>query len=348
MIEDHKADAFNPPKSHNTAVNFFLNGFSNWDAKHFLHIAQHGYIFEQSGAFFPLYPYTIHLLAKLNGDYLLSGFVLNFLFFIISTIFLYKLTLIVFQHNQIGLFTAWCFVLNPANIFFSSCYTESLYSMLTFMGLYFVFSGSQLFASLAFFLSGLTRSNGLLNFGYIAFITIRAFFKSDLGKKTFCITVIKLSFHLAIISSAYVAFQLYLFKKFCLSDEKSFIDKNLYSYARENGFKIFYDLPKSDWCFKRLPFSYSYIQSVYWKVGLFRYWHWKQIPNFLMALPTIWLSIKSICGFASKMDSGNFYNILGLNDKSCKINFHPFVIHLGFLLLSSVFFMHVQVVFFLI
>lgn len=345
MIEDHKADAFDPPKSSNAAVDFFLNGFSNWDAKHFLHIAQHGYIFEQSGAFFPLYPYTIYQLTKLTGNYLFSGFILNFFFFIISTIYLYKLTLIVFQQTQIGVFTAWFFVLNPANIFFSSCYTESLYSMLTFMGLYFTFSGSQLFALTAFFLSGLTRSNGLLNFGYIAFVIIRSFFKSDQSKKIYCITTIKLLLNLAIISSAYVVFQLYLFKIFCQSDNKSFIEKNLYSYARENGFKIFSDLPKSDWCFKTIPFSYSYIQSVYWKVGFLKYWHWKQIPNFVLASPTIWLSIKSICGFVNQMDSERFYNLFGLMDKSCKINFHPFVIHLGFLLLSSIFFMHVQVIF---
>ncbi|RNA33812.1 GPI mannosyltransferase 2 [Brachionus plicatilis] len=133
----------------------------------------------------------------------------------------------------------------------------------------------EYFGLIAFFLSALTRSNGLLNFGYLAFANVRNFLNSERSMKGFFCTTIKLAVQFGIIIS------------------KGLIEENLYSYARENGFKIFYDMPKSDWCFKTLPFSYSYIQSVYWKVGFLQYWHWKQIPNFVLAAPVVWLCVST-------------------------------------------------------
>ena len=34
-----------------------------------------------------------------------------------------------------------------------------------------------------------------------------------------------------------------------------------------------------------MGFSYGYIQSKYWGVGLFKYWQLQQLPNFLLAAP---------------------------------------------------------------
>jgi phosphatidylinositol glycan class V len=40
------------------------------------------------------------------------------------------------------------------------------------------------------------------------------------------------------------------------------------------------------------PFSlYRYIQDKHWNVGLFRYYQWKQIPNFALAAPVLVLSL---------------------------------------------------------
>lgn len=40
----------------------FLQAFASWDGVHFLHIAQNGYSYEHSHAFFPLYPLAVRSL----------------------------------------------------------------------------------------------------------------------------------------------------------------------------------------------------------------------------------------------------------------------------------------------
>ena len=41
------------------------------------------------------------------------------------------------------------------------------------------------------------------------------------------------------------------------------------------------------WCQQRIPLIYSHVQAKYWNVGLFRYWTVSQIPNFVLAAPSL-------------------------------------------------------------
>lgn len=156
------------------------------------------------------------------------------------------------------------------------------------------------------------------------------------------------------INSAFILYQYFIYLIFCQSNKFSELDKELINFARQNKIKIFYDTPKSAWCFFKLPFSYTFIQSEYWKVGFLNYWHFKQIPNFLLALPILCLSIFSLKTYFSSLNSANLYQFFGLIEKEDKKisdltknkNLFPFALHLIFLLGSSLFFMHVQVKFF--
>lgn len=45
------------------------------------------------------------------------------------------------------------------------------------------------------------------------------------------------------------------------------------------------------WCHDRLPLVYTFVQSEYWNVGLFRYWTPQQLPNIILAVPVLLLLI---------------------------------------------------------
>ena len=51
----------------------------------------------------------------------------------------------------------------------------------------------------------------------------------------------------------------------------------------------------SEWCNDQIPLPYSYVQDHYWKVGLFRYFELKQVPNFILATPILYL-LATHCG----------------------------------------------------
>jgi phosphatidylinositol glycan class V len=65
-------------------------------------------------------------------------------------------------------------------------------------------------------------------------------------------------------------YQYYAYKKFCSIDSTA---KPVESV--------------SNWCFKSIPLSYTYVQHKYWNVGFLKYYQFKQLPNFLLALPII-------------------------------------------------------------
>ena len=82
------------------------------------------------------------------------------------------------------------------------------------------------------------------------------------------------------------------------------------------------------------------------------YWTWRQIPNFLLASPIVAVSFYSLGVYFKSMPSQNLFNLFGiLNIKNGTIKgsfeknskLYPFAVHMIFLLISGIFFMHVQV-----
>ncbi|CAI5461302.1 unnamed protein product [Closterium sp. Yama58-4] len=56
------------------------------------------------------------------------------------------------------------------------------------------------------------------------------------------------------------------------------------------------DVPS--WCMDSIPYIYGYVQRKYWDVGFLRYFQLKQLPNFLLASPTLLLSLSAVLSFA--------------------------------------------------
>jgi len=67
-----------------------------------------------------------------------------------------------------------------------------------------------------------------------------------------------------------------------------------------NGYRVYCKDMGSPYCFSYFPSIYNYVQDKYWNVGLFRYWELKQVPNFLLAFPMVYISVRGIFGYVRR------------------------------------------------
>lgn len=69
-------------------------------------------------------------------------------------------------------------------------YSESLYALFSFGGLYYLVTGGNTIAVVSFALSGWARSNGVLNAGYFCFQTMHRAYDALFLKKRACVSFI--------------------------------------------------------------------------------------------------------------------------------------------------------------
>lgn len=382
-------------------VKYLFGGLLRWDAQYFIHIALYGYTYENCLAFFPLYPMSIKVLAAclhypLEGfishysTFVLSSVVVNFIIFILSASVLHKLSLQVLRSEQLAYKAAILYCVNPASIFFVAPYSETLFACLTFCGMLKCGNGStnnfSVGCGLPFGLGAIQRSNGILNLGFIFHEKLKHFFKfvmPDIMAKARhldsfllapllliapVIYLISLIGEILLSVTPFVMFQGYGYYKFCMVPDHN-LPEFIVSYAEINGLR----LPgtaslkpvmdhKEHWCNSSVPLAYSYIQDHYWNVGFLRYYQWKQIPNFLLAMPVVWVILTHAYRFAKQ--HLRLCCTLGLwEDLSCtdtkvieklrvqmkqnKIKFAPgmfvYVVHVVFLTIFCILCIHVQV-----
>lgn len=341
MIPDHQAqDVFLSPSLQDEdnsgtgrAVTNFIGGFLRWDAQYFLHIYRYGYTHENTLAFFPLYPYIVWLLTKTvpghsNTLFLVFGILFNNVIFIFTASVLFDLTLRLHGNVEMAYNSAVLFCFNPASIFFSAPYTESLFAFTTFYGMYHILQENIWKSSLFFGLSVLNRSNGLLNVGFLLY----SFIQSTMRKrKIFYIYLVGFCF----IIVCFISFKIYGYYTFCTLQMPT-LKPEVINYASKNNLTIPNNHSIPQWCGKRLP--YSYVQEKYWNnMGFLSYFQFKQIPNFLLASPCIYLLLKHGLEYFNK----NNIIYLGLRNQD-KPDF-VYVVHSTFLTLFCLFCIHVQV-----
>lgn len=340
LIPDHQAqDVFITPSLQDYdktnighAVTNFLGGFLRWDAQYFLHIYRYGYTYENTLAFFPLYPNVLWLLTVIipgnpNTLFVVVAVIFNNIVFVFTAMVLFHLTLCIYKNTEMAYNAAVLFCFNPASIFFSAPYSESLFAFTTFYGMYHIAHENIWKSTLFFCFSVLNRSNGLLNAGFLLYSIIKSVVKK---RKTF-----KYFIGICFIFTCFSLFQLYGYYKFCTLQEHSF-DAKVINYAIENDLVTPSNHSVPFWCGIRLP--YSYVQEKYWKnIGFLNYFQFKQIPNFLLALPCIFLLLK----FGFEYFHNNAIIYLGLR-KQDKLDF-VYVVHSTFLTLFCLFCIHVQV-----
>ncbi|KAH8876418.1 GPI mannosyltransferase 2 [Schistosoma japonicum] len=393
LFPDHDADAFKPPEEPyvgwvDKAIRICFQGFCKWDSLYFAFIASYGYIFEQSLAFFPGFPMLLGLLGRvvtricvhslsLPSAILICGFLSNFVLSLASTVVLYRLGVLIFGSTKVNFLASLLFCCNPAVVFFSSLYSESLFFFCSVSGLYFLGIKKTVLSSLFITFSVLCRSNGLLNIGYLAyFILVRSDFRffiwGDEVQKTrksftsfFYLSarwwlyvvafVLPRLMLLCLCSLPFLLYQTYCYFLYCSRMKLSYISfeskipESLLIYGIDNGFSIPYGFanesisPNSPtWCSFTPPFSYAFIQESKWNVGLWKYYRLRQIPNFILALPIVILCF--MCSIVFYRRAPKAYRTLGLYAE-CEMDrtMVPYVFHMLFLCAYGVLHINVQV-----
>ncbi|XP_061719588.1 GPI mannosyltransferase 2 [Cydia pomonella] len=328
IIPDHNANVFVSPEdaglrrtAADAAVNTLLGGLKRWDAQYFIHIAQYGYTYENCLAFFPFFPLVVRYVAyglnslvgsflNIHSSLLISAIIINVIMFIKSADILHRLSLRVLRSESKAYKAVVLYCVNPASIFFSAPYSETLFALMSFYTMLkctenetLRFANIDITSGLPTGFSMITRSNGTVNMGFILYTSFKNVIERTLPEivykyrtmkrkiimpflllplLTSCVALF-LTVILALIP--FVLVQAYNYLKFCVPGEH-----NLPEFLLSSA----YVLPgrgDSPWCNSSLPISYSYIQIHYWDVGLFKYYKLKQIPNFLLASPVLFLII---------------------------------------------------------
>lgn len=363
LIPDHDAGVFTSPADPKQQapldgwVDYFLGGFRRWDAQYYLHIAEHGYSYENSLAFYPLFPGIINIatrfvhlitfsesLISFGELALVQAVAMNALFFVAAAQTLKKLTDAIFKNPKITNSTIYLFCINPASIFFTAPYTESLFAWLTFSVIYNCWQKRFHFALFYLILSIMCRSNGVINLGFLLFYICQEIIaNNNVWKHLF-----KLALGIAVATLTFGAIQYYHYTLFCQDNHQTF-SPVIITYAKDHRLVLAGgNGQNSPWCRQTIPMSYNYVQKHYWNVGFLSYYKLKQIPNFLLAAPVITLFSVQIFSYfrrqlsTIKKSPKHLIQLLHHRNTPDQRLF-VFMVHSAILMLICVFFVHIQV-----
>lgn len=363
-------------------INVILGGFVRWDGVYFLHISEYGYTYDNCLAFFPLFPFLVrfisctilfplHYIMTFRSVIIISAYILNQYIFIKSAVLVYRLGKKVVENEVISYKAALLFCINPASIFMSAPYSETLFSILTFSSM-LQFERNQFWSACSIGLSFLTRSNGIITAGFKLHSKVKESLKQLLAMKkvvtkysTMCLgiwslfwmQVLPLIFYFVICISPFVVYELLAYQIHCKDKLSSSIPAHLSTYGQQKGYKII-DEKISPWCNYSIPIPYGYVQSEIWNVGFLRYYQFRQIPNFLLAFPVTLLSLSAILHYIhlnrhifvtlGLLSSDSDYKksdsqISTMKDVLQSRRLLPYIFHLMFYVIFCWLFIHIQV-----
>lgn len=278
---------------------------------------------------------SVILPSTYEATTVLAGLAINMLAFVVAAVSLYDLTIFMLKIDELensssaeengtgeissvkiqneesrlllATATARLFCTNPAGVFFTAAYSESMFAMLTFAGHALVAGGqyhhyrlqkenvnmheirridwywSKLYwipTTILWMLASFTRSNGTFSAIWMILHCVAS-----------CCAIMQSSNRAGAVTSAVKCFLLLLFH-----GTLAFLISCPVLYHDWRGFS-FHCLvsaqQKPEWCnidTGRRFSLYAFVQRKHWNVGLFRYYELKQIPNFILALPVLVLS----------------------------------------------------------
>lgn len=335
LLPSHQATgvktlSYSPSSS---AIGTVVSPFLCWDAAHFVSIAVYGYTDAMSYAFFPLFPLTLELLSEALSAVLpislnaiervvICGVLLSNICFIFSCVVLNEL-LKAYSVPAIKRHCAiLCFAMNPASIFFSVVYSESLFSLLSWSAMYLLSVKRQVFLpAVLFACASYTRSNGIFNCVFVVAVSLNKYGTTASMAGAIAETAPLFLVFLATVLPYYLH-ALYTQSQLCINT--SF---------------------PSDVCFDgsaiiAVIHLYSRIQKKYWNVSFLASLHLKQTPNIALAVPVITVTVQSLRQFV-KLASAH---LSAKNSKFLKdLELMPFHAVMSCNLFVCLFFAHVQI-----
>lgn len=267
---------------------------------------------EQSHAFLPLFPTLIRILTRsvlhwipwilLPPTYesvlVLVAWWINTVAFLLAALALHELTYTVTKKYivarelcvQCAYTSAIIFCFNPASVFFSTAYSESIFAMLTFSGYCFAEQRNYFSAMICWTASSYARTNGTM---VILWLTINAIARCLRRPQTFDDRFFEL--FILSVGSFFILFPVLYhdwngYYIHCIQAHRVYQP----SWCKETLrimflYQYFALLDVWDMKYVKTFPLYKYVQRKYWNVGLFRYYEWKQVPNFLLAFPVLFL-----------------------------------------------------------
>lgn len=261
--DNNASNTHHPSKKTSTII----DSLAPWDSVYFVRIAKCGYETDMINAFFPLLPLLMHYGEKLTGLFLLEPFIpveslytliglsINVFAFCIAAVALYKLSLRTIHNERIAIFSTILFCFNPASVFYSAVYTETLFAACSWLG-FLLLPNRYWLGVLALTAASAARSNGVLACWFV----LHPFMK-DLAMRRFvkmkC--VIQTLLGCVCIVSPYVGMQLIAYNTYCKSGSTDVDMVNRGEIAPL-------------WCSRRVPSVYGYVQEAYWEVGFLRFY----------------------------------------------------------------------------
>jgi hypothetical protein len=146
-------------------VRGWLEIWNRWDALNYQKLAQFGY--SATGerqpllVFYPLYPWTVRLVAFVTRDYLVSAFIVSTLASLVTAVLLLRLVELDYS-KELAQRAVWFLFIFPTSYFLHIGYTESLFLMLVLSCVFAARKQRWLLAGLFGALACLTRANGVV------------------------------------------------------------------------------------------------------------------------------------------------------------------------------------------
>ncbi|WFD44164.1 ER membrane glycoprotein subunit of the GPI transamidase complex-like protein [Malassezia psittaci] len=311
--------------------------FVRWDTVYFVAAADYGYTHEQMLAFQPGIVGLIRLADYLHPGNgwnptvaVLVATALANLAAWLGPLLLFYLVRMWSGNDGVAFRAALLSVLAPASTTAMSAPTpEPFFSVFSLLGYLALTSSSAILngwkrptAAICFAIATLFRANGLLLAGYLVWHA--AWQSKPASFSQFLLRLVGVIPWLLVSVSPWILFQIWAYARLC------------------TGGTI------SPWCTSRLPLAYSYIQSTYWDVGLFRYWTVSQLPNFILASPVLLAMAHALQTFTSRHSYRNLimtvampWKRMPLHAESSKVL--PYVLHVMIMLMILLMASHVQI-----